>query len=324
VGRTLETWFALLGRPRYAENGRQRIAYRVRMSLMSRRRPWLLMIQGLGFDHAGWDPVVPALRRRFRLLLMDNRGCGASDPPVGVFSVPDLARDAVAVLDAAGVTRAHVLGCSLGGMVAQELAIDHGDRVLGLVLACTTPGWPAGYPMPAPSMRLMALTRNLPADQALRRHVENALAAGTVRTDPALVARLVEHHGAHPDVETSMVSLSMAGARYFGGRRQSRIAAPTLVLQGTEDTVVDPRNGPYLAGQIPGAELEMLPGLGHLFFWERPGSLTGPVIRFLEEVRPDGRRDAMVHTGAMDESDGTDGTDGTGDDTGDDTGEKRA
>ena len=277
---------------RHARNGRLRIAYRVDGPLL-RRGPWLLLIQGLGFDHTGWDPVVPALRRHFRLLLMDNRGYGGSDRGDRMVAVPDLAADALAVLDHAGVARAHVAGASLGGMVAQELAIGHPDRVDRLVLACTTPGWPSGYPMPGRTLRLMARLQNLPPQQARRLLVENALAPRTVRDRPELVARLVRRQPARGSGgPPAWMALNLAGARFYGGGRQARIRARTLILQGTEDAVVDPRNGRWLADHIPAAELSMLPGLGHLFFWEDPESFTGPVTAFLR-----GRRVGVVHTG---------------------------
>ena len=137
---------------RYARNGTQRIAYELH-GTMHRRRPWLILIHGMGFDRSGWDPVLPALRRRFRLVLMDNRGTGRSGQPDGAFTVADMAGDVVAVLAAAGLGRAHVLGASLGGLVAQELAITRPERVGRLVLACTTSGWALGYPMPVASLR---------------------------------------------------------------------------------------------------------------------------------------------------------------------------
>src|SRR5437764_2697703 len=87
---------------------------------LRRRRPWLVLIQGMGLDRRGWEEVPGRLRRRFRLVLVDNRGCGRSDRPAGSFTVADMAGDVVAVLDAAGIRQAHVLGASLGGMVAQE------------------------------------------------------------------------------------------------------------------------------------------------------------------------------------------------------------
>ena len=100
---------------RYASNGTLRIAYELQGTM--RRRPWLVLIHGMGFDRSGWDPVLPALRRRFRLVLVDNRGTGRSDRPAGSFAVVDMVGDVVAVLDAAGIGRAHVLGASLGGLV---------------------------------------------------------------------------------------------------------------------------------------------------------------------------------------------------------------
>jgi pimeloyl-ACP methyl ester carboxylesterase len=294
---------------RFARSGRLRIGYEVHAGLLRRRRPWLLLAQGLGFDRHGWEPVVPALRRRFRLVLFDNRGSGVSDGPGGRFSVADVARDAVAVLDAAGISRAHVLGVSLGGMVAQEIAIGHPDRVDRLVLACTTPGRPAGYPMPRESVRLMAATPGLPRDAALRRNVENALARRTAAEEPALVDRLVRHQAARPPDPRGFAALASAGARFRGGGRQAAITAPTLVLQGTADTVVDPRNAAVLAGLIPDADLLMLPGLGHLFFWERPEALTALVTPFLlgRPIPPD-----VVQTWAAGTATTGGGSDGDG------------
>jgi 3-oxoadipate enol-lactonase len=152
-----------VSRTRYARHGSVRIAYELRGTL-HRWRPWLVLIQGMGLDRLGWEPVLRRLRRRFRLVLVDNRGSGHSDRPAGSFAVADMAGDVVAVLDAAGIGRAHVLGMSLGGLVAQELAIGHPDRVDGLVLAGTTPGWPFAYPMSAASVRLMASAARLPAE----------------------------------------------------------------------------------------------------------------------------------------------------------------
>src|ERR1700761_5917224 len=150
---------------RFADHGSSRIAYEI-CGRFGRRAPWLILIQGLGFDRAGWAPVIPALRRRFRLVLIDNRGSGRSTTQDRKFSIADMAADVVAVLDSSRVSRAHVLGASLGGMVAQELAIRHPERVDRLILACTTPGWPYGYPMPRISVQRMTEAASLPAEVA--------------------------------------------------------------------------------------------------------------------------------------------------------------
>jgi 3-oxoadipate enol-lactonase len=240
-----------------------------------------VLIQGLGFDRSGWDPVTRGLRRSFRLLLVDNRGTGRSQVPTGSFTVADLARDVVRVMDAARVRRAHVLGTSLGGMVAQELAIEHPQRVDRLVLACTTPGWPYAYGMPAQSVQLMAETRRLPREEALHRHVENALSAQTVQTRPKLVTRLIAHQRKRRTDPAAWTAMAAAGARYAGRMRQMWIQAPTLVLHGSADTVVDPRNSALLAARIPDSRLVILPDLGHLFFWEDPDRFVELVTSFL-------------------------------------------
>lgn len=272
---------------RYAHRDGLRIAYAIRRPRW-RRRPWMILIQGLGFDRSGWAPVIDGLGAHFGLLLVDNRGSGRSDPPTRPLAVADMAGDVLAVLDHAGVPRAHVVGASLGGMIAQEVAMAHGDRVVSLVLACTTPGWPIAYPMPAETARLLAATGRMPADVAVRRHVESALAPDTVRRRPELVERLIKAQHAAP-AATGWHAQAAAGAR-FGTVRQSGITAPTLVLHGTADRVVDPRNAKLLADRIPGAELILLPGLGHLFFWEAPELFVDAVTRFA--LSPD---QAAVH-----------------------------
>jgi 3-oxoadipate enol-lactonase len=272
----------LVSRTRYARRDDLRIAYELRGLAVS-RRPALLLIQGLGFDRAGWGPAIGPLQRRFRLVLVDNRGSGRS-AGAGSFSVADMASDALAVLDDAGIAAADVLGASLGGMIAQELAVRHPDRVSRLVLACTTPGWPFAYPMPLPSVRLIAASQRLAPDEALRRRVQNALSASTVADRPELVQQIIDCQpsGSSRDLDAWQAQAA-AGGRYAGSFRQRRIRARTLILHGTADRVVDPRNARLLAGRIEHAELVTFPGLGHLFFWEDPDAFAAAVTSFLHD-----------------------------------------
>jgi pimeloyl-ACP methyl ester carboxylesterase len=123
---------------RFAHNGPVTIAYDVR----GRGAP-LVLIQGVGIGRWGWEPVADRLARRFQVVTIDNRGIGDSDAPRGRASTRTLAEDVVAVLDHAGIPKAGILGTSLGGMVAQELALAHPERVDRLVLVATLPGGPA-------------------------------------------------------------------------------------------------------------------------------------------------------------------------------------
>jgi 3-oxoadipate enol-lactonase len=261
-------------------DGGPRIAYELR-GTMHRRRPWLTLIQGLGFDSAGWGPALRLLQEDFRLLLIDNRGSGRSDKPARSLRIAEMAQDVVAVLDDAGISRSSVLGASLGGMVAQELAIGHPDRVSRLVLVCTTPGWPFAYPMPAGTALLLASIRGLPTETATRRLVENALSRRTLQSQPELVERLMAYRRSHPADNRAWSAQAAAGASYAGRLPRSRIQAPTLVVHGGADRVVDPRNGKLLADRIPGAELVIFPELGHLVCWEDPENFAATVTAFL-------------------------------------------
>ena len=142
-----------MGRTRYAASGGLRIAYELHGSVFT-ARPTLLLVQGLGFDSSGWGAAIGHLRRRFRLVLVDNR--------------------------------AHVLGASLGGMIAQDLAIRHPERVDKLVLACTTPGWPFAYPM------ILARQRSAAGDPAVR---HRQVAAGASYVLPGVSAALLDDSG---------------------------------------------------------------------------------------------------------------------------------
>ena len=237
----------------------------------------LLLIQGLGYARWSWEPIVPRLAERYRVLFFDNRGIGESDKPDGPYTARAMADDALQVLDEAGVDRAHVLGASLGGMIAQELAVAAPERVDKLILCCTTPGGAATVPMPDVTVRLFAEAATLPAEVALRRFVENALASDA---PPELVQALFERRVANPLDPAGWQAQAAAGIGFAGV--DGAIAAPTLLVTGTEDNVVDPRNSDVLAERIPGAELERLEGTGHLFFWEQPDAFVRIVEGFLQ------------------------------------------
>jgi 3-oxoadipate enol-lactonase len=238
----------------------------------------VLLMHGLGYTRQGWGPLRELLARRYRVLSFDNRGIGESEIPPGPYTVAELAGDAVQVLDEAGVERAHVVGTSLGGFAAQALAAEHPERIDRLVLVSTSPGGAGAYPLPEGTLRLMAEAPKLEPDVALRRFVENAVAPGA---DPALIDEIFAYRLAHPPDPAGWAAQAAAGAGWDAGDRLARITAPTLVVAGTADAVVDHRNAALLADAVPGAELELLDGVGHLVFWERSEEFAALVERFL-------------------------------------------
>ena len=256
-----------------AENGEVGIAWEE----TGRGRP-LLLIHGLGYARWGWEPLLPLLADHFRVISFDNRGIGESSVPPGPYTAAEMASDAACVLDDAGVVRAHVVGASLGGMIAQELALLRPERVDRLVLLCSTPGATLGHPMPEATVRLLAEAAEWEPEVALRRFVENALGP---EPDPNLIERILTHRLASPQDPAGWAAQAAAGTTYDGGDRISGIAAPVLAVAGTEDRVVDHRNTTLLAELIPSAAAHVLPRLGHLLFWERPREVADLIIEFL-------------------------------------------
>jgi 3-oxoadipate enol-lactonase len=236
----------------------------------------VLLVQGLGYPRWGWEPVLERLVPEFRVVSFDNRGIGESEVPPGPYTVPQLAADAVAVLDAAGLERAHVVGASLGGMIGQQVAIAYPERVEKLVLACTTPGGPSAYPMPEQTVLLFAEAMSLPAEEAMRRFVENSVAV-----HGELVELLVARRLASPPDASGWSAQAAAGMGWDADGRLGEIRAPTLVLHGTADNVVDYRNAELLAERIPNARVALFPGAGHLFFWEQPDEFSRLLREFL-------------------------------------------
>lgn len=267
------------------DDGRRRIAY----ELVGRHRvwrPWVVLISGVGHDRSSWEPLLPHLRRVARIILVDNHGVGQSDPLRRRVTVGHLAGDIVAVLDDAGVSRVDVVGVSLGGMIAQELAIEHPHRVRRLVLASTTPGWTEGYPFPLGNA--LQLWRQILRPGRASRHsgIRYALSPHTQRGKPDLVERLTrEEVMPTPDPRSRMLQ-AMAGSSYSNRGRDRRIAAPTLVMHGLQDNVVDPRNAKVLARNIPDARVVWVADAGHLIFWERPRFCARQLVWFLRPARP--------------------------------------
>ena len=238
----------------------------------------LVLIHGLGYARWGWEPVADALAEHHEILLLDNRGIGESDAPSGAYSASEMAGDVLGVMDVAGINKAHIVGTSLGGMVAQELALQAPERVEKLVLVCTTPGGRNAAPMPGKTVRLIARAPTLAREVAMRKFVENALAP-----DPpdGIVERIVAHRVKTDQPLSAWLSQAAAGMTFDAWDRLPSVKMPTLVVHGTADVVVDPRNSDYLAERIPNARLELFPGCGHLLFWEEPARFVNVVEAFL-------------------------------------------
>jgi pimeloyl-ACP methyl ester carboxylesterase len=246
----------------------------------------ILLVMGHIYAKEMWHRTVPALARQHRVITFDNRGVGGTVAPQEPFSIATMALDAIAVLDAAGVERAHVFGVSMGGLIAQELAISHPARVRSLILGCT--GAPSAET--APSSRWASLKYRIPLGLASRLTVPVMYGKGTPRQkideDLAIIASTrISSAG--------LAEQSRAVARYRSLDRVGGISIPTLVIHGTDDRVVSIDRGRELADRIVGARFVAIPGAGHNFMAEATEETNDLVLEFVEQVS---RAESVVGT----------------------------
>ena len=229
----------------------------------------LLWITGFAISSEIFAPVIDDYAGEFDCIRYDNRGAGRSDVPWKPTSIPELAADAVRLLDALELDSAHVYGLSMGGMVAQELALRFPDRVRALVLGGTWHGGPRAV-LPSPRVAKALTSRGAPA--AVRAQlVARALFSERFRAEqPDLVRRHLRNLAAHP-ASARGLALHLTATTYHDTRaRLPRISAPTLVLHGGADELTPVRNARLLAALIPDATLEVLPEAGHGYLLEQP------------------------------------------------------
>ncbi len=262
---------------RYAHSSGVRLAYEVRGD----GEP-LVFIHGLGYDRFGWGPLPDLLAKDFRVVVLDNRGVGDSDVPEGPYAVSQMAADVAAVLDAADVEQTNVFGVSLGGYIAQELALMYPERVRKLVLGSTAPGGPRSHPMPAPGLEAFGRFPTMEREAGLRLMVENSLGGHAVRERSELVEEIYAYRLERGPTLAGWQAQAYAGATFDAYDRVGKIEVPTLVIQGGGDKVVDPRNAGLLVELIPDARLELIPDRGHLLVWEEGDRVASIVKEFLE------------------------------------------
>src|SRR2546423_2019565 len=227
----------------------------------------LLMIMGLGYSLEMWGRVVPALAEHYRVIVFDNRGVGRSDVPAGPYTIAGMAADAEAVMRAAGLERAHVLGVSMGGMIAQEFTLTYPDRVHSLVLGCTAFGGPQAAPASPEVIQILFARATMEAEEAIRAMVPHIYDRHTPRE--RIEEDLAMRRRTLPTAEGYMAQVR-AVMMWSSEDRLLQIKAPTLVIHGETDELVPAANGGLIAERIAGAELLLLPLASHIYFTDQP------------------------------------------------------
>jgi 3-oxoadipate enol-lactonase len=243
--------------------------------------PPLVLIGGLGFGRWGWFKQIPALSRHFRTITFDVRG--ERDLEGGVSVLVD---DVVALLDHLRIRKAHVLGTSLGGFVAQELALKRPDLVDRLVLVCTSYGGRGPETMSPRALSDMIGLPSLSVERAVRRGLETATSDAYRAERPEEFEQIVRWRLADSPSLSTYYEQMRAGARFDVSRDVGSITSPTLVIHGSEDRYVPVANAVALAEAIPDARLRVLDGAGHLVFIERFADVNREVVTFLKPRRP--------------------------------------
>ena len=245
----------------------------------------LLLIMGLGASTLSWREQIPTFGREFRVIAFDNRGAGRSDKPALRYNIALFADDTTGLMDALGIDSAHVYGQSMGGFIAQELALRHPQRVRTLILGSTSCGGRqavAASPENLAGIGMMnvlapreAAEKGLPllySGEFIARHrdvlIQRSLREAELRPPPEALGRQIQ-----------------AAVRHNTFDRLADIRCPTLVITGSDDKIVAPDNSRILAERIPRAELAVLPGAGHGYLVEKAEESNAIVLEFLRRHR---------------------------------------
>jgi pimeloyl-ACP methyl ester carboxylesterase len=243
----------------------------------------LVMIRGLGSNSDHWYAQLPALRRQYRILLFDNPGIARTADQEGSYSISSMAEDVIALMDEVGFETAHIVSLSMGGMIAQEIAINHPERVKGLVLGVTHCG---GEKQVRPSeavMKIFAAMIQEGTEKAKMAAGAALFAPETLKSHPEIAVRYTEISLRNPVPATILIKQMEAIQGFDAWDRLSRITAPTLVLTADQDVLIPPENSEILAERIPNAELVIIQGAGHQVFVEQADASNDAILAFLKK-----------------------------------------
>jgi 3-oxoadipate enol-lactonase len=240
----------------------------------------LLLIMGLGYSHEMWHRTRPVVSAHYRTILFDNRGVGKSGVPREAWSIAQMAADAAAVLDAAGIAKAHVFGISMGGMIAQEFALNYPERVNRLVLGCTACGGPHAVAAAPKVLEVLMARATMTPEEGAEAMVPYIYDASTPRErideDLAIRRRTFPEAAGYLGQVQAIMSWSAFD-------RLGQIKAPTLIVHGDTDELVPPENGRILAQNIAGSRLVMLPHASHIFTTDKPEASHSEILAFLSQ-----------------------------------------
>jgi pimeloyl-ACP methyl ester carboxylesterase len=246
--------------------------------------PTVVFVEGLGYGRWMWQWQADPLADEYRTVVVDNRGTGDSDVPEGPYTVEAMASDLEAVLADAGIESAHVVGASMGGMIAQRYAINY-DRAASLALFCTSHGGESAVPTPPETReRMFGVPEDADERAAIRYKMEPAMSAAFWAANDDLIERIVDWRLAGDATPAGREAQAAAVTAFDASDEVGGIDLPTLLLHGTDDRVLPVENSRLLHEKLPNSDLETIEGGPHLFFIERAEAVTGRLRSFLADV----------------------------------------
>jgi pimeloyl-ACP methyl ester carboxylesterase len=247
--------------------------------------PPLLMVMGMGGQASSWSrEFLQLMQKNFITLWFSNRGTGRSGQSQEVTTIRGMADGAAGLLKALGIERSHVFGISMGGMISQELVLNYPQMVQGLVLGCTMCGNAHSLPVPPETVARASAINSLPQEERIKAFWSITVSPEFERDRGDFLDNVVKDEMESPTSQETMLRQIGAAMSFDTYERLPQVKAPTLIIQGTSDVLVVPGNADILRDRIPGAQVHIIEGAGHCFFWEKPEETVGVIANFLSKV----------------------------------------
>ncbi|MRR17518.1 MAG: alpha/beta fold hydrolase [Deltaproteobacteria bacterium] len=245
----------------------------------------LVLIMGLRRNLTWWYRQIPELSRHYRVVVFDNRGAGRSDKPVMEYSISLFADDTAGLMDALGIPKAHILGISMGGYIAQELALRHPDKVRSLLLGCTSCGGSRAVLMSEERTKKFTANEGLTPAEILRKDMDIYFSDGFIANHPDEVKEFIEISLQYYQPADAFLRQFAACLKHNTADRAGGIRVPVLIATGDDDPLVPQANSLVLTELLPEAKLVVFPGRRHCFFIEEAETFNRQALEFFQTVK---------------------------------------
>ena len=248
--------------------------------------PPIVLIGGWASYRWIWFRQVPTFKEKYRVVAFDNRGAGRSSKPDYPYTIEMMAADTVGLMDTLNIEDAHILGISMGGLIAQQIAISYPDRVRSLILSSTNFGGSNYIPMDDRAMALLIAlpTETISKEQAREMRYRATFSPQFINENRPILDQIDEWAEKLPTPLFAQVHQSSATGEFDSEAELSKITAPTLILHGDHDLAVPTKNGELLAERIPNSKLKVIKDAAHFVIIEKYEEFNNEVMKFIDEV----------------------------------------